>query len=176
MNIDQALLLFLNDFTGRYFYLDFFFYFFAAVVPYIIVFLFLFFLIRNWRKNGWFVGEVLLTGFFARYTLVELVRYFFPRIRPFQVLEDVNLLLPYKETLSFPSGHTAFLFGISTAVYFYNKNVGIVLYIFSFVMGVSRIFTGIHWPTDVLAGALVGIFAGIFVSEISRFVKRKVEG
>ncbi len=174
MNIDQTLFLFLNGFTGRYFYLDFFFYFFATVVPYIIVFLFLFFLIRNRKKNGWFVGEVLFTGFFARYALVELVRYFFPRIRPFQVLEDVNLLLPYKETLSFPSGHTAFLFGISTAVYFYNKNVGIALYIFSIMMGVSRVFAGVHWPTDVFAGALVGILAGLVVSEVSRFVRKKI--
>ncbi len=175
MNVDKAVFLFLNDFTGRYFYLDFVFYFFAAIAPYIIVFLLLFFLVRNWKKNGWFVGEVLFTGFFARYALVELVRYFFPRIRPFRALEDVNLLLPYKETLSFPSGHTAFLFGVSTAVYFYNKNLGIVLYVFSFLMSSSRVFAGTHWPMDVLAGALVGIFAGLFISEISLFIRRKVE-
>ncbi len=171
MNIDATIYLFLNEFAGKEFFLDFTFYFFASILPYLFIFFFLFLFLRNWKKYGWFVGEVLFTGFFARYALVELGRYFFPRVRPFQVLEEASLLLPYKESLSFPSGHTAFLFGISTAVYFYNKKAGVILYALSFIGGVSRVFMGIHWPLDIVAGALTGILGGIIISEIAKATK-----
>ena len=174
MNFDQGTFLFLNSFAGSSFSLDLTFYFLASITPYLIIFSFLFLLLRNWKKNGWFVGEVLFAGFFARYALVELVRYLFPRTRPFQVIEDVNLLLSYKETASFPSGHTAFLFAISTVVYFYNKKVGIFLYVLSFLGGISRVFAGMHWPTDIFIGALVGIFAGILINALAVVVKKSL--
>ncbi len=171
MNIDIASYLYLNDFAGEYFFLDTVFYFFSSVLPYLFIFAFLFLFLRNWKKNGFFAAEVLFAGFFARYALVEVGRYFFPRERPFQILEEANLILPYKESLSFPSGHTAFLFGISTAVYFYNKKLGIILYILSFLGGVARVFAGVHWPLDIVAGALTGVLAGVIVSEIARVLK-----
>ncbi len=174
MNIDKAIFLLINQFAGRYFYLDFFFYFFAVLLPYLIIFFLIFFFLRNIKKNGWLAGEALFAGFFARYALIEVLRYFFPRIRPFQAIEEANLLLPYKESLSFPSGHTAFLFAISTVVFFYNKKAGIFLYIVSFIGGGARIFTGIHWPADIFAGALVGVFTGLLINGIANVIKRKL--
>ncbi len=175
MNIDKAIFLFINQLAGNYFYLDFFFYFFAAILPYLIIFFLIFLFLKDMRKNGWFVGETLFAGFFARYAPIEALRYFFPRIRPFQVMEEANLLLPYKESLSFPSGHTAFIFAISTVIFFYNKKAGVFLYALSFVGGVARIFMGIHWPADIFAGALVGIFTGLLVNGIAGVIKKRME-
>ncbi len=171
MNIDAEIYLYLNKFAGEYFFLDFIFYFFASILPYLFIFAFVFFFLRNPQKNGFFSLEVIFTGFFSRYALIEAGRYFFPRERPFQVLEEVNLILPYKESLSFPSGHTAFLFGISTAVYFYNKRIGIIFYLLSFLGGVARVFAGMHWPLDIVAGALTGVLGGIIISELARIFK-----
>ncbi len=174
MNIDKVIFLFLNQFAGTNFYLDFSFYFFASILSCLFIIILFLFLIRNVKKNGWFVGEALFTGFLARYGLSEILRYFFPRTRPFFVLEEVKLLLPYKESLSFPSGHTAFLFAVSTIIFFYNKKLGIFLFALSFIGGVSRAIMGIHWPGDIFAGALVGVFAGIVVSEIARLIRKKL--
>lgn len=173
MNIDYVIFLFLNSFAGSFFYLDFIFYFFASLLPYLFLFFTAFWALRNFKKNGLFSLEVIFAGFFSRYALVEIVRYLFPRIRPFDVLENVNLLLPYKDTPSFPSGHTAFLFAISTVVYLYNKKLGIALYVLSFLGGISRIFMGMHFPTDIFIGALTGILGGLIVWGVGVFLKSR---
>ncbi len=173
MNIEQSLFLFLNSLSGNYFFLDFLFFFFAQITPYLFIIPFAYLPLRNLKKYGLFSGEVILAGFFARYALVWPLRHFFPRLRPFEVLENVNLLLPYKESLSFPSGHIAFLFALSTVVYFHYRKPGTALFALSFIAGVSRVITGMHWPLDVFAGALVGIFGGIVISEIFKIIGKK---
>ncbi len=173
MEIEKTIFILLNSLTGASFGIDFLFYFFAQIFPIVMLFPFLYLLIRSVKKNGYLIGEILIAGLFARYALVEVARYFFPRARPFIILEEVNLLLPYKESFSFPSGHTAFVFAIATIIYFKNKKVGKFFYLLSFLVGLSRIIVGAHWPLDIFAGALLGIASGIIISEGIKTVKRK---
>ncbi len=173
-NIDESILLFLNDFTGKYFLLDSFFYFFATFFALFLLFFILFFLLRNFTKYLLFVVEVVVAAFFARYALVSLIRYYLPRIRPFDKIEDINFLLEQKDSMSFPSGHTAFVFAISTVIYFYNRKIGVILFILSFLMGVTRIIVGVHWPSDILGGVVVGILSGAIVSELFLLFKKNL--
>ncbi len=173
MNIEKIITLFLNNFTGKYFFLDSLIYFLAQVLPFLLLFFLIYLLARSWKRNLWIVGGALFAGIFARYVLVEAVRRIVPRLRPFHLLtEEINLILPYKESLSFPSGHISFFFAVSTVIYLENRKMGIVFYCLSFVMGISRVFAGMHWPLDVLVGALLGIIVGIFVEELIRYFKR----
>lgn len=63
------------------------------------------------------------------------------------------------KSLSFPSGHTssAFTFAMAITMVLKKKGVAIASFIFAFLMGVSRIYVGVHYPTDVIVGAVVGI-------------------
>ncbi len=173
-NIEEYIFFFLNNLAGKYFLLDVFLYFFVTFSPYILLFFILFLLLRNFKKYLFFVVEVVFAGFFARYALVSIIRHFFPRVRPFYKLEDINFLLEQKESMSFPSGHTAFVFAISTVIYFYNRKIGVTLFVLSSLMGLARIISGIHWPTDILGGIVVGVLSGVMISEIFLLLKKKL--
>lgn len=58
---------------------------------------------------------------------------------------------------SFPSLHTAVAFAVATFVYHYSKKGGILLFVLAILIGFSRIFVGVHYPVDVIAGAGIGI-------------------
>ena len=62
---------------------------------------------------------------------------------------------------SFPSDHAVLFFALSTGMYLVNKKAGVFLYLYT-ILGVAlpRIFLGIHYPTDILAGATLGVLLG----------------
>ena len=63
--------------------------------------------------------------------------------------------------MSFPSGHTTAAFSTMTALFLMgNKKYSWTAFIFAFLMGLARIYLVVHYPSDVLAGALIGILAG----------------
>jgi undecaprenyl-diphosphatase len=67
---------------------------------------------------------------------------------------------------SFPSGHSAGAFALAMTLYFYNKKIGIPALIFAALIGISRIFVGAHWPSDVAAGIIIGIGVAYAVDKL----------
>ena len=84
------------------------------------------------------------------------------RLRPFELNQ---LILPGAETLdrfSFPSGHTLHAVAISIVILSYYPALGWLVVPFSVLVAASRPILGLHYPTDVLAGAAIGgVVAGI---------------
>ncbi|SHH41372.1 undecaprenyl-diphosphatase [Anaerosphaera aminiphila DSM 21120] len=87
------------------------------------------------------------------------------RARPFTISE-VELLIKAPTDFSFPSGHTYSAFAAAMSSYFYNKKRSIALFIFAIVMGFSRLYLYVHYPTDVFVGALFGIGCAILAKYI----------
>ena len=114
-----------------------------------------------------------LAGILARLGFTELIRLFWNRPRPF-IGNHINLLLSHSASSSFPSGHAAFFFGLSTVIYSYNKRTGYLFFLASFLISISRVFAGIHWPSDILAGTAIGIFSGLLIMKI--FKKNSAAG
>lgn len=82
----------------------------------------------------------------------------FARPRPYDVNTAIITLAERPTSYSFPSGHTASAFSAAT-VFFRKlpKKYGVPILILAFLMGLSRIYVGVHYPTDVLGGMLCGI-------------------
>ncbi len=88
------------------------------------------------------------------------------RIRPYNFDTDIQIIIPPLLDASFPSGHTMASFAFAVALRKYFKNAGLFALIASVFMGLSRIYLCVHYPTDVIAGALFGIGFGIISYKI----------
>lgn len=96
--------------------------------------------------------------------VVQLFKRFVSRPRPYLALPEVKLRQGYiLKDYSFPSGHTAASFSIFTAISIHYHLISPVLLTVSLLIGVSRIYLGQHYPTDVIAGAALGIGSAVLV-------------
>lgn len=86
------------------------------------------------------------------------------RIRPCHALQpdEINLLVGCGG-LSFPSSHAVNNFGVATMFSYYYPKIRVPLYAFAFIVAISRVFVGVHYPSDVLGGAIIGTGVGFVV-------------
>ena len=85
------------------------------------------------------------------------------RPRPFDV-SGVQELIFHRPTYSFPSDHAAALFAVAMSFYFSGyKKMAILMLAIALVVSFFRVATGLHFPTDILAGAAIGIFAAYLI-------------
>lgn len=86
------------------------------------------------------------------------------RLRPCQIDETVSLIVKIPFDSSFPSGHT--LNGITAAVtlMFIDKRMGIPAIVLAVLIAFSRMYNFMHFPTDVMAGAVLGVVSAVFVN------------
>ena len=85
--------------------------------------------------------------------------------RPFVTLNNVHLLVVEEDPCSFPSGHATSTFAVLSFLVFKFRHEfwSVVLILFGIVIGFSRIYVGVHYPLDVLAGCIIGVLSAYFV-------------
>lgn len=166
--IDLYLFNLINQFTGKWAWLDYLGIFCAEYLGYVLLIVLVIFLATNFKKYWKMVAEAFVAAIFTRFVLAEIIRWLWFMPRPFVVLNFVPLIDQSPKEASFPSGHASFFFALSTIVYYYNKKAGILFYIGSFLIISARVFAGIHWPSDVLAGAIFGILMGWLLNKFFR--------
>ncbi len=96
------------------------------------------------------------------------------RTRPYEVVDGLKLIIERQHDYSFPSGHTCASF--AAALVFYRMGTGkwgIPAVILASLIAFSRLYVGVHYPSDVLGGLLIGIFAAWAAVKLMDYVMRK---
>lgn len=112
------------------------------------------------------VNDVVLKGLIARPRPFNFDWSQYPWAGVFNYPEIISR----PKSWSFPSGHSSSAFAAAFAVCFYNRKWGIPTFIFAAVMAFSRVYVHVHYCSDILAGAVVGIIYGIAGVIISKLV------
>jgi undecaprenyl-diphosphatase len=159
MELDTQLFYLLNNLAGKSQFFDGAIVFLASYFAYILIVVFLAFVFfsqysKSEKLQVFFIAGI--STLIARFGITEFIRFFYHRPRPFSTFDNVQQLLTSNEW-SFPSGHATFFFALSTAVYLYNKKWGTWFFVATILMTVSRVIAGIHYPSDVIGGALIGM-------------------
>ena len=171
----------LNGLALKSFWFDVLGVYFAKYLEYLLLFCLLLFIFKNFRKYQLMILKVCISVAFARLVIVNLIRWVLPRARPF-VDNQVNLLLEHAPTSSFPSGHASFYFAVATVVFLCLRKIehrpkfwwqiSFLFFSAALTIGIARVFCGIHWPSDILGGILVGIFSGWVINKIfQKYIK-----
>lgn len=92
------------------------------------------------------------------------------RARPFDVL-DTKLLFYEPTDPSFPSNAAAVSFALATAIFLVDKRLGIPAFLLATLYGYSRIYAGVHFPSDVVVGAVIGVSSTFFINKFPLIIK-----
>lgn len=151
--MDQQLFLLIHNLAGKSRLLDFLGIFFAEYFGYFLIILALaaIFSLDGWKKKMYYLAFFSLTTVLSRGIITETIRFFYHRPRPFLVLDFTPLIEEINKG-AFPSGHAAFYFALALPVFLINKKWGWYFMGGAFLMGLARIFVGVHWPLDILGG------------------------
>jgi undecaprenyl-diphosphatase len=104
---------------------------------------------------------------FITLILNVFLKLFISKPRPF-MKSRVGILIPSKMDSSFPSKHTLLVFAVSTSIFLYNRVLGYIMYGVAVMTGISRIWLGHHYPSDIIGSALLGSLTSMFVHKNSR--------
>lgn len=116
------------------------------------------------------IGSILLSLMVNNVFLKHLVA----RSRPFDVIAALHPLISKPTDYSFPSGHTACSFAVGFLLFRkLPKKFDIPCLLLAILIGFSRIYVGVHYPSDVIAGAVSGIVIGYVAENLVNFAEHR---
>lgn len=171
MSFDLSLFTLIHGLAGKAWPIDWLAIFFAEYLPYflVVVLVALCFREPSWRRRLYCIAFGSLSLILSRGIMTETIRFFYSRPRPFTAL-GFQPLIGETQSGSFPSGHAAAYFALVVVVWVMARDGapqwkrwsmwftgGVIL------MAAARVFAGVHWPSDILGGAAIGIAAALAV-------------
>lgn len=178
INIDIAVFHFINSAIANS-YFDSFFPFITNLNNWILVYVLMFgWLFLKGGKRGWITASALAIAIFVTdHIVVDFIKEEVARLRPCHVLDYVRLLVPCGGGKSFPSAHAANNFAAAAVLSFSYSKFKWVFYIIAFLIAFSRVYIGVHYPSDIIAGGIIGFAIGfIVISLLSKLRNLKRKG
>ncbi|HSP86695.1 MAG TPA: phosphatase PAP2 family protein [Ignavibacteriaceae bacterium] len=127
-------------------------------IAYVILLGFCFF--KGGSKGKLALAGIILLIIFCDQFNHNVLKEIFERLRPCKTIPDIITPAGCGGTFSFPSNHAVNNFAAATFFFLLYKNLKWILFITAALVSISRIYLGLHYPSDVFAGALVGILFG----------------
>ena len=121
------------------------------------------------RKDTRRAGFLSLISLACSFIIVNLfLKNYVARIRPYDFLNEVELLIERQRDFSFPSGHASSSFAVAVILFqCFKKRTGILALVLASMISFSRLYIGVHYPTDVIVGIIIGTIVAILVYRIS---------
>jgi undecaprenyl-diphosphatase len=115
---------------------------------------------KKYQKCG--IG-MFLAIFLSNYLGENILKPFFGRVRPCNIFMEIPLLIEAPHSPSFPSGHTMVGFASATILFYFNRKLGLAGYCIAAMIGFSRLYLFVHYPTDILGGIIFGVLCAFLV-------------
>lgn len=129
---------------------------------------------KDTRRAGIYTLCAMAVGMiFTNLTLKPLIA----RTRPWVAIPELTALIVENDPLSFPSGHTCAAFASAVTLCWAlpkkYRSFKIAILFLAVFMGFSRLYVGVHYPSDVLAGAIVGTISSQIVYQLARSIQKR---
>ena len=129
----------------------------------IVAFLLFVLLVKGGPRGRWAVAALVLGILFSDQLNSSLLKFLMERPRPCHALPDVHLLVGCGSGYSFPSSHAVNNFCGAVVLAFFFPRAAAWLFSFAGIVCFSRVYVGVHYPSDVLGGAVIGFVCGFVV-------------
>lgn len=129
-------------------------------------------LVFLWVIDGRVEKEVVLHALLAclvAWAIAEMIKTLFPTTRPFIIDGKLPLTLTTPFDGAFPSSHETISFALATTVWYHNKKIGTAFVITAILIGAGRVFANVHWPIDILGGAVLGFVVATVIERVHLF-------
>ena len=98
------------------------------------------------------------------------------RTRPYEVIDGLTRLVGEQSDFSFPSGHTSSAFSVAVVMFMLMpKKYGVPALIVATLIAYSRLYVGVHYPSDVIGGLIIGILAAVICVTVYKRITKKNE-
>ncbi len=165
-SIDLKIFYWLFSFSGYSRLSNFFIVFFASYLAWLIPIIFLILIFWELVSKQEEISDILITVFSAgiSLTIAKIIQFFYHRPRPY-VARGLHSLFT-DPSFSFPSAHSSFFFAFAFAIYFFNRKWGIYFLMITTLLTIGRVIAGVHYPSDIFGGLLLGAFVSYITFKI----------
>lgn len=132
---------------------------------------------KGWKAKGmrqWLfeIGEV-GASVMSAWGITYLLKTWFHAPRPFVTFPEIHPMIHESPFTSFPSGHATLYFALATGIFILHPRLGKYYFVLATLVALSRVILGVHYPRDIIAGALIGVVASLVIWKLFQGIRKK---